>query len=232
MATAEINGIPVRYEDSGGTGDPLLFSHGFLMDHSMFDHQVAHLAADYRCVRWDERGFGETPANGDFSYWDSASDAAGVLDACGVDSAVWIGMSQGGFLSLRGALAYPERVRALVLIDTQAGLDPPETLAGYEEMAHAMMSSDDDVFGPVSQVVAGLILGSDELAAEWIPRWSTRRDHDLLTPMRTLSSRDDITDRLGEISCPSWSSMALTTAPYPSMLPRSSPTASRTAEDS
>ena len=161
MATAEINGVPIRYEDSGGEGPVLLFSHGFMMDHTMFDEQVAAFAPDYRCIRWDERGFGDTPAPSDFSYWDSADDAAGVLDACGVDQAVWIGMSQGGFLSLRGALAHPDRVRGLVLIDSQAAADPPEVLEGYEAMSAALTGDDDDAFAMVSQMVAGMILGDE-----------------------------------------------------------------------
>jgi 3-oxoadipate enol-lactonase len=43
-------------------------------------------------------------------------------------------MSQGGFLSLRAALAAPDRVKSLVLIDTQAGVEDPATLAGYNAL--------------------------------------------------------------------------------------------------
>ena len=49
-------------------------------------------------------------------------------------SAVLAGMSQGGFLSLRAALTAPERVRGLVLIDTQAGVEDPEALPLYQGM--------------------------------------------------------------------------------------------------
>ncbi|MCP5025854.1 MAG: alpha/beta hydrolase [Actinomycetia bacterium] len=202
MAIAEINGIPIRYEDSGGDGPALLFSHGFLMDHTMFDAQVAHLAENYRCIRWDERGFGDTPAPGEFNYWDSAGDAVGVLDACGVEQAVWIGMSQGGFLSLRGALASPQRVRGLVLIDSQAAADPPEAVEGYRAMLGGLTSDDDAVYGGTVEMVSGMILGDPDLAAEWIPRWAARRDIDLTMAAGALIDRDDIHDRLGEISCP------------------------------
>ena len=102
--TAPINGVDITFVDSGGTGPAVLLSHGFLMDHTMFDAQVEALAPQYRCVRWDERGFGATPAPGPFTYWDSADDAVGLLDHLGIDEAVFVGMSQGGFLSLRAAL--------------------------------------------------------------------------------------------------------------------------------
>ncbi len=203
MATAHINGIDIRYEDSGGEGPVLLFSHGFLMDHTMFDAQVERFSADYRCIRWDERGFGDTPAPDAFTYWDSASDAVGVLDACGVDKAVWIGMSQGGYLSLRAAMAHGDRMNALVLIDSQAAADGPEALEGYHGMLAAMTGDDDEMFGAVASMVAGLILGDEALSAEWIPKWEARRTTtDLNVPGQTLLGRDDVSDRLGEITCP------------------------------
>lgn len=203
MATAEINGIPIRYEDSGGDGPAILFSHGFLMDHTMFDSQVEQFGDEYRCIRWDERGFGDTPAPGHFTYWDSADDAAGLLDHLGVDEAVWVGMSQGGFLSLRGALAHPDRVTAVVLIDSDAAVDPPEVLEGYRGMLSAATGDDDEAFEAVMQGVAGLILGTEELAAEWIPIWRARRHTSPLDITgQTLLDRDDITERLGEIRCP------------------------------
>src|SRR5689334_1302414 len=112
MAFASVRGQNLFYEDSGGSGPPLLLGHGFLMDHTMFDGQVAALAPAYRVIRWDARGFGRTEWDGQpFSYWDLAKDALALLDHLGVERALLGGMSQGGFLSLRAALLAPERVR-------------------------------------------------------------------------------------------------------------------------
>lgn len=202
MTIAEINGVPIRYEDSGGDGPVVLFSHGFLMDHTMFDEQVAALSSNYRCIRWDERGFGDTPAPGPFTYWDSADDAIGVLDACGVDQAVFVGMSQGGFLSLRAALAHPDRVRAVVLIDSAADSDDAETIEGYHGMMAAFSSDDDEMRAGVAQGVSDLILGDETLAAAWVPKWLARERSLINEPGQTLLSRDDVSDRMSEIACP------------------------------
>ncbi len=203
MATVTVNDTPIRYEDSGGDGPAILFSHGFLMDHTMFDAQVEAFSGSYRCIRWDERGFGDTPANGDFSYWDSADDAVAVLDACGVDKAVFVGMSQGGFLSIRAALAHPDRVRALVLIDSCADVDDAETIEGYHGMLAGFTSGDPDTVQAVAQGVSGLILGDEALAAEWIPRWIAHLEKsDLMISGQTLLSRDDVQPRASEITCP------------------------------
>ncbi len=203
MATTIVNDTPIRYEDSGGDGPAVLFSHGFLMDHTMFDAQLEALSADYRCIRWDERGFGDTPANGPFTYWDSADDAVAVLDACGVEQAAFVGMSQGGFLSIRAALAHPGRVRALALIDSCADVDDDETIEGYRGMLAGFTAGDEATQQAVAEGVAALILGDETLSAEWIPRWFANLERsDLNIAGQALLSRDDVQPRAAEIACP------------------------------
>src|ERR1700761_7853126 len=206
MPFAEINGQRIRYEDSGGDGPPVILSHGFLMDHEMFAPQVEALAPDHRVITWDERGFGETEFDGrPFTYWDSARDCLGLLDHLGIERAVLAGMSQGGFLSLRAALLAPDRVRGLVLIDSQAGQEDPGIAPGYEQIHQAWL---DGGPGPVQEVVASIILGPgrwDEWYAKWneqYARWAPDDLGQLHWPFRCLMDRDDITGRLAEVSCP------------------------------
>ena len=201
MPYADVNGQRLRFEDSGGDGPPLILSHGFLMDREMFAPQVEALAPEFRVVTWDERGFGETEFDGQpFTYWDSAEDCLGLLDHLGIEQAVLGGMSQGGFLSLRAALLAPERVRALVLIDTQSGLEDPERLPGERLMQQTWLQA-----GPVDELaeaVANLILGDPKLNEVWIAKWRRLPREGMQATGDCLFDRDDITDRLGEISCP------------------------------
>ncbi len=201
MPFAEVNGQRLRFDDSGGDGPPVILSHGFLMDHEMFAAQVDALAPEFRVITWDERGFGETEFDGEpFSYWDSAGDCLGLLDHLGIDRAVLGGMSQGGFLSLRAALLAPERVRALVLIDTQAGVEDAERLPAYRHMQETWLQ-----VGPVDELagtVANLIIGDPVLNEVWIAKWRELPYESMRAPGDCLFDRDDISDRLGEISCP------------------------------
>jgi 3-oxoadipate enol-lactonase len=205
MPVVAANGLEISYTDSGGDGPVVVFSHGFLMDRTMFDQQVTALVPAYRVITWDQRGHGDTRATGAFTYWDSAADVLALLDQLGVERAVLAGMSQGGFLSLRAALTAPDRVRALVLIDSQAGQEDPAVSPAYEQLHQAWL---DHGPGPVQEVVASIILGPgqwDGWYAKWNDQYTQSAPDDLgqLTwPFRCLMDRDDITGRLAEITCP------------------------------
>jgi pimeloyl-ACP methyl ester carboxylesterase len=198
---ADVNGQRIRFEDSGGAGAPVILGHGFLMDREMFAPQVDALADEFRLITWDERGFGETEFDGrPFTYWDSARDCLGLLDHLGIEEAVVGGMSQGGFLSLRAALLAPDRVRALVLIDTQAGVEDPARLPAYRHMQATWLEA-----GPVDELaaaIADLIIGEPDLNAVWIEKWRRLPRESMKAPCDCLFERDDISDRLGQITCP------------------------------
>jgi 3-oxoadipate enol-lactonase len=201
MPFADINRQRIYFEDSGGDGPALVLSHGFLMDQDMFAPQVSALTPDYRVVTWDQRGFGQTEFDGEpFSYWDSAADCLGLLDHLEIDQAILGGMSQGGFLSLRAALLAPDRVRALVLIDTQAGAEDPERLPAYRHMQQTWLQ-----VGPIDELaeaIAGLIIGDPALSPVWIEKWRQLPKDSMQAPGDCLFDRDDISDRLSEITCP------------------------------
>ncbi|MEY2643219.1 MAG: hypothetical protein RLZZ368_1866, partial [Actinomycetota bacterium] len=170
----------------------------FLMDHTMFDPQVAALRSTHRVVTWDERGFGGTRATGSFSYWDSARDVLGLLDHLGVEKAVIGGMSQGGFLSLRVALTAPDRVRGLILIDTQAGTEDADKVDGYGLLHQTWVEHGPT---PVQDVIAGLILGPGRWD-DWFAQWARMEKEQFTLAFRCLMDRDDVTGRLGEIDAP------------------------------
>ena len=131
------------------------------------------LAPDYRVITWDERGFGQTEFDGEpFTYWDSADDCLGLLDHLGIERAVVGGMSQGGFVSLRVALPAPERVRGLILLDTQAGVEDPAIVAGYDQMRDMWLT-----VGPVDELadnVANIIIGDPAVNPFWVAKWQAR----------------------------------------------------------
>ena len=200
-ATARVDGATIAYDDTGGDGPVVVLGHGFLMDRTMFDDQVSALRGAYRVVSWDQRGFGDTVYDDrPFTYWDSAHDCLALMDHLGIDRAVIGGMSQGGFIALRAALLAPARVRALILLDTQAGPEDAEVIPLYQGMIDDWVAngpSDD-----LADASAALIIGAPTVSAAWTAIWKARPHETLRNPGRTLLERESIVDRLAEITVP------------------------------
>lgn len=202
MSYAAVRGQRLYYEDSGGPGLPIVLGHGFLMDADMFRPQMAALGDRHRVIAWDQRGHGRTKSDGrPFTYWDSADDLAGLLDHLGIERAVVGGMSQGGFVSLRFALRYPQRALALIMIDSQSGLEDPDKVVQYDAMHDVWVGS--GASDQLLDMVAAIIVGNHAPeSAAWIAKWRAM-DPTALTPIyRTLIDRDDVTSRLSEIRVP------------------------------
>jgi len=132
---AHVGKASVAYDDIG-EGTPVVFLHAFPLDRRMWAPQTSALAGQRRCLTIDTRGFGDSTAVGPFSVDRYADDVAAVLDAAGVTRAVVVGLSMGGYVAFALWRRQPGRVRALVLADTRAGEDSPETRDRRRELIH------------------------------------------------------------------------------------------------
>jgi 3-oxoadipate enol-lactonase len=109
----QTNGTRIAYEEQG-QGRPVVLIHGANLDRTMWDDQVPELARHYRVIRYDVRGFGKSARNVEQPYG-LHEDLLGLLDSLHVDKADLVGLSLGGRVAIDFALAYPNRVRSLVL---------------------------------------------------------------------------------------------------------------------
>jgi len=115
-AVLPLPGAGLAYEVTGD-GPAVVLVHGFGLDMRMWDPQVEHLAARFRVIRYDCRGFG---ASGPFDPavpYTHAGDLVALLDHLAIGEAALAGLSFGGRVVLQTALAAPARVRGLVLLD-------------------------------------------------------------------------------------------------------------------
>jgi pimeloyl-ACP methyl ester carboxylesterase len=125
------------YAEAHGQGEPVVFSPGYCQTHENFRPQVASfVAAGFRPVLWDYRGHGLSGAPADpdaYSMAQVVDDLARVLEwAAPGQRAVLGGLSFGGLASQHYALAYPERVSALVLIASGPGFKNQKAQADWE----------------------------------------------------------------------------------------------------
>lgn len=102
----------INYEITG-SGPVVVLIHGWALDLTVWDDQIPVLARGHRVLRYDLRGFGGSTGHADITG--DADDLRILLDSLGIRSAYVVGLSRGSRVALDFAVAFPERVRALVL---------------------------------------------------------------------------------------------------------------------
>ena len=113
------DGRQVHVRDEGPRDAPIVLLHGSNADLHTWQAWTDALSADYRVVRFDQRGHGLTgpAADADYSIEAFAGDIDAVVDALGVERFVLAGNSMGGAIAMQYAIASPERLDGLVLVD-------------------------------------------------------------------------------------------------------------------
>ncbi|WP_407167558.1 alpha/beta fold hydrolase [Bradyrhizobium sp. ORS 111] len=117
------DGVNIHYEVYG-SGSPLILTHGYSSTSAMWQGQIDALSKHHKLVLWDMRGHGLSDYPDDPASYSEAltvGDIAALLDTIGADKAIVGGLSLGGYMSLAFHRAHPERVRALLIIDTGPG---------------------------------------------------------------------------------------------------------------
>lgn len=121
---ATANGLQINYTVDGN-GPWVVMSHSLACSLAMWDPQVEALAKDYRVLRFDTRGHGQSDAPaGAYTLEQLTDDVHGLLQALGVEQPHFVGLSMGGMIGMTYALKYPGRLRSLVLCDTSSRLGP------------------------------------------------------------------------------------------------------------
>src|SRR5260370_19941014 len=132
------DGVKVYYEGHG-SGPALLLTDGYSSTSAMWQGQIAALAKHHNLVLWDMRGHGQSDYPDDALAYSEAltvADMAALLDAVGADQAIIGGLSLGGYMSLAFYRAHPERVSALLIIDTGPGFKKDDAREAWNKRAH------------------------------------------------------------------------------------------------
>jgi pimeloyl-ACP methyl ester carboxylesterase len=214
MPFVELRNQRFHYEDTGGDGPAIVFSHGYLMDHSMFSAQVAEFAHDHRVVTWDWRGFGQTETDGSaFSVWDQVDDLFALLDHLGIERAVLAGMSHGGYITMRTPLVAAYRVRAIILIDTNSQGLGEEGAAAYRALFEQWMTE-----GPTDELCetfGSIIIGDPTLNEVWKQKWQSRPKDAMREACEATVTTEDLRPPLTEIGCPALVIHGVDDVPFP-----------------
>ena len=209
MPELRVGSLRVHYEESG-EGEPLLLIAGLGGHVVDWGEEVpARLSRSFRVIRFDNRGAGRTDhPEGPYRIAQMAADAAGVLDALGVETAHVFGVSMGGMIAQHLALDAPERVRRLVLGCTQPG-GSQAIPATPEVLAHLVPDPRLDAFE--ARWRAQVILHPEQYRREHEEelRDYVRRGLEFRAPLRAFQAQldaivrtHDVMERLHRIRAP------------------------------
>jgi len=203
MAHRTVNGVELFYEDTGGTGEVILFHHGYTGSHDTWPEIVERLRNRYRCVMMDGRGAGDSAhPDGGYTIEQYAADVIGMADALGIDRFTYVGHSMGGGIGMWLGLEYASRLNRLILVAPvgSGGVH----IAPEQRAANAKLWYDRNADELVRQRMLGT--ARPEIADEVVAK--SRVDRALSVSKGHYEGSWDsmqsfnVSDRLGEITTP------------------------------
>jgi pimeloyl-ACP methyl ester carboxylesterase len=215
---ADVDGVRLAYEDHGIGERPLVLVHGFTGSREDFREHVPALARLGRTILYDQRGHGESTNTGDgatYTFEQLADDLGALLGALGIGRCDLLGHSMGGMVALRFALAHPERIASLLLMDTAARAPDGMPRAAFAAGGSIARS---DGMATLARLLRGRALddpkrpaASRRVEAEMCSEayWERQRrrieamDPEAFATLGVmLVDQEPVTHRLGEILCP------------------------------
>lgn len=208
MPIVKVNGVELFYKETGRGPETIVFSHGLLMDHSMFEAQLAAFAGRYRVIAYDHRGQGESQDPGSGQDMETlTTDAADLILALEASPCHFAGLSMGGFVGLRLAVRRPALLRTLTLMNTGAEREPWPSRVRYGFLAQMVRLAGP---GPFTGVAVKALFGSTTrrsldrraMLEEWTAKLRQRPRNVAEALLGVMQRREVTTDELRTIQCP------------------------------
>jgi 3-oxoadipate enol-lactonase len=198
----------VEEHDPELPGTPVVFWHSLLCDGGMWKAQIDALSGRVRAINIDAPGHGRSaPSKAPYTMDDCVAAALEVLDALKIERCKWVGLSWGGMVGMRLALAAPHRIERLALLDTNADAESKEKLPRYRVLAL------------VARTVGAIPVLLDRLVPIFFSKATIRHRPELIQTFRerlgamdkgsihyavdaVIFRRSDVRSRLKGIRCP------------------------------
>lgn len=210
MPIIKIRDTELFYRDTGVAPgkETIVFAHGLLWDNEMFAPQIDFLKQQYRCIAFDFRGQGQSPATKNGYDMENLTKDTIELVSQLVDGPVhFLGLSMGGFIGMRIAIDKPEMLTSLMLLETTADPEPEENKPKYlklcfvakwisisliVEKTMAIMFSQSFLNDPVKA----------ELRKEWANRLKKLNRWTFTRAVKGVTERKGVFDAIGQITTP------------------------------
>jgi 3-oxoadipate enol-lactonase len=205
--TFTIQGDPFFYTESGTpSGTPVVFINGFTFSQEMWIPQLSAISDRYRAIAYDLRGHGKSyVGDGQYTIEGHVDDLLALLDGLKIPRAIVVGLSMGGYISLRALERNPERFIAAVLCDTRSEADTNGGRIKRFAAIAAVKKTGAAVFadGFVKNVFAPETLQRNPQAVQQIHGIITHTPElSIAGTLLALAARTDTTESLATITIP------------------------------
>lgn len=208
MPTITVNGVNLFYKESGTGPETIVFSHGFLMDHTMFEPQRAAFEKQYRVIAYDHRAQGqsEDPGRG-YDMSTVTDDAAILIRTLKAAPCHFVGLSMGGFVGMRLAAHHPALIRSLVLMNTTAMAEKLTNRIRYGVLARLVKLVGPGPFTPIAvKELFGRTTRDSASRRPMLDEWTAKlraRPKNVARTLLEVANRRELTaEELALVRCP------------------------------
>ncbi|MEP2025751.1 MAG: alpha/beta hydrolase [Reichenbachiella sp.] len=205
MPSININGAEIYYEVHGIDPETIVFSHGLLMSGKMFKAQVDYFKARYKCVIYDHRGQGRSQVTEEgYDIESLTSDAIGLIKELNLGPCHMVGLSMGGFVTMRLAARHRELLKSIILIETSADVEP-------NKFKYNVLNTIVKLFGvkavvnKVMPIMFGQTFLNDPNRQDEVDFWRGEILNNQKTITKSVTGviqRDSVSKELGKVSVP------------------------------
>lgn len=200
----QYQGHSIAYQ-SQGTGQAIVFIHGFMEDRSMWQYHYQAMSAHHKCIAIDLPGHGASDMLSEVHSMPlMAAVVQAVLQAEGVEKAVLIGHSMGGYVAVAMAQESPQFISGLVLFNSHVAADNPQhknnrlrTIALVENnCARFIAAFIPDLFAPANRERCAAIIQRQQKIAKAMPPAA------IVAALKGMMQRRDGVATLAQLPCP------------------------------
>ncbi len=166
-------GVHLSYTDTGGTGIPLVLLHAATGSVQSWEQQTpVFVSAGYRVIAFDRRGWGRTTVDPNTPQGTAADDLIALMNSLHVERFHLLGTAAGGFVALDTALAFPQRLRSLVVANSIGGVSDPD----FVELGRRLRPAEFNAMPPeLREVSPSYRAAHPDGTAKWIALQKTSR---------------------------------------------------------
>jgi 3-oxoadipate enol-lactonase len=184
-----------------GNGQPIIFLHGYPLDHSIWMPLIPLLETNARLIMPDLRGHGQSPApNGVYSMELLSADILSLMNDLKIEKAILAGHSMGGYVALAFARDHPDRLAGLALVASHCYADPSDRLQARLDTADRVEKTGSILF--IAENMLPNLTSNMEIQNKLKPIIENTKPAGVVGVLRGIARRKDTSDVLVNIDVP------------------------------